>query len=332
MERIVVVGASAGGVAALERLVRGLPPGFPAAVLVALHLPVGYKSVLAGILARAGPLPVGDADDHAPLERGWIYVAVPDAHLMVETRRMRVVQGPRENGFRPSVDVLFRSAACAWGARAIDVVLSGALGDGASGLWAIRSIGGIGIVQHPADAAFESMPLEALRRTDVNYTVPADEIGPLLGRIVTEPAPPEPAHAPSLRRELATDLDIAAGASAWQRGIMAGNPSSYTCPACHGVLYEVREGERRRFRCHTGHGYTASALLPELVRYAEDSLWDAARALQEAIALCREAAEVLVQSGQRSAAEALLARAERASEKLETLRALSLQEGGPRRS
>jgi two-component system chemotaxis response regulator CheB len=134
VDRIVVIGASAGGVAALELLVAGLPADFPAAVLIVLHMAATQKSLLAGILSRAGPLPAASAMNGAQLRAGHIYVAVADRHLMVEQVRIRVTRGPKENHFRPSIDVLFRSAAYYFGTRAIGVVMSGALSDGSSGL------------------------------------------------------------------------------------------------------------------------------------------------------------------------------------------------------
>lgn len=330
MERIVVVGASAGGVSALEKLAAGLAPGFPAPVLVVLHLPVGHKSLMAGILARAGPLAACDAEDGMPLEAGTIYVAQSDHHLMVDESALQVRKGPRENGFRPSVDVLFRSAAYAWGSRAIGIVLSGALDDGASGLWAVKAMGGVAIVQEPGDAAYDSMPTHALRRTDVDHAVAATDMGPLLSGIVKTAPPPETAGAAELRAALKPELDFAAGASPFRMGIMNRRPTGYTCPECHGALYELREGSRRRFRCHTGHGYTAAALVPRLVESSESRVWDAVRSVEEAVVLLREAAEDLQASGLLAAAEQMRARANRAMRKLDLLRALAVDEGGLR--
>lgn len=186
MDRVVVVGASAGGVSALEKLASGLAADFPAPILVVLHLAANHKSLLPEILSRAGPLPACEARDGTTLAPGRFHIATPDCHLLVDGKRVRVRKGPRENGFRPSVDVLFRSAAYAWASRAIGVVLSGALDDGASGLWAIKEMGGIAVVQDPADAAFDSMPVHALRRTRVDYKAPASGLGPLLSDLVRQ--------------------------------------------------------------------------------------------------------------------------------------------------
>jgi two-component system, chemotaxis family, protein-glutamate methylesterase/glutaminase len=253
MERVVVVGASAGGVSALEKLAAGLPADFPAPILIVLHLAANHKSLLAEILSRAGPLPARDARDGTALAAGQLHIATPDCHLIVDADRVRVRKGPRENGFRPSVDVLFRSAAHAWGSRAIGVVLSGALDDGASGLWAIKELGGIVVVQDPADAAFDSMPVHALRRAGADYKLPAANIGALLGDLVRRPAPAQAVGTEQLRKELKAEIDISAGDAPLSKHIVNRMPSPYTCPSCHGVMFEVREGRRRRFRCHTGH-------------------------------------------------------------------------------
>src|SRR5207237_4949585 len=143
---MVVVGASAGGVGALMRLVSGLPGDFAAAVFVVLHLPPDAPSALATILDRAGPLPAYQAKDKQPIEAGCIYVARPNRHLVVRRGYMGLEAGPRENSARPSVDVLFRSAARAYGRRVVGVVLSGTLHDGALGLAAIKMRGGVTVV------------------------------------------------------------------------------------------------------------------------------------------------------------------------------------------
>jgi two-component system, chemotaxis family, protein-glutamate methylesterase/glutaminase len=328
MERVVVVGASAGGVSALEKLASGLAADFPAPILIVLHLAANHKSLLAEILSRAGPLSACNARDGMAMAAGEIYIAAPDCHLLVDRDRVMVRKGPRENGFRPSVDVLFRSAAHAWGSHAIGVVLSGALDDGASGLWAIKELGGIAVVQDPADAAFDSMPVHALRRASVDYKVPAANIGALLGDLVRRPAPAQAVGAEKLREELKAEIDISAGDSPMSKHIVDRKPTPYTCPSCHGVMFEVREGSRRRFRCHTGHGYTAESLLTKLMETTEDRLWDATRAVEEAVFLLREAARDLQQTGMDRAAHELVAKAQRATRELELLRSLSMNKGG----
>src|SRR3954453_13407645 len=159
---IVVIGASAGGVQALDDLVGRLPPELPAAVFVVLHLAAGGRSVLPSILERSGPLPAAVPAEQQFPERGHIYVAPPDRHLLLVGREVRLTGGPRENGHRPAIDPLFRSAARAYGPRVIAVVLSGTLDDGAAGARMVRDRGGTVIVQHPDDALYSDMPENTL--------------------------------------------------------------------------------------------------------------------------------------------------------------------------
>jgi two-component system chemotaxis response regulator CheB len=329
VERVVVIGASAGGVAVLESLVRGLPKDFAAAVFVVLHLGATQKSILPALLDRAGPLRASEARDGEPLQTGRVYVAVADHHVMVEANRVRVVRGPRENHFRPSIDVLFRSAAYYFGSRAIGVVLSGSLSDGSSGLHSIRRLGGIAVIQDPEEALFSSMPLSAMRRVDIDYALPVDQIGPLLAGLIGEPTRAEPLDASHYRKDLKFEIDIAAADSAFQRGIMEhAEPSVYTCPDCAGVLFRIREGKIDRFRCHTGHAFTTAALLDQQTESAEEKLWESVRSLQESIALLYETAARLRQNGDDESAKSLTTQAEAVEARLDTLRQLALSRAG----
>src|SRR5688572_1864255 len=155
---IIVIGASAGGVEALKQLASQLPENFPAAVLMVLHVsPHGY-SVLPNILNRAGPLKAMHPLEGQAIERGRIYVAPPDHHLLVKPGYITLARGPKENGHRPAVDPLFRSAARSYGQRVIGIVLSGVLDDGTAGLLAVKMRHGLAIVQHPEDALYSAMP------------------------------------------------------------------------------------------------------------------------------------------------------------------------------
>jgi two-component system chemotaxis response regulator CheB len=327
--RVVVVGASAGGVAALEQLVSGIPSDFAAPVLIVLHIAAGQKPLLPRILSTAGPLPVIEAVSGERLRGGQIYVAPADYHLLVTPDHVAVTRGPKENDFRPSVDVLFRSAAYHFGTRTIGVVLSGLVSDGSSGLYAIKRLGGIAVVQDPAQALYDSMPLSALGRVDIDYALPAGEIGRLLAGLLEEPLAPEPLDAAHYRAELKYDLDVSAsGASLAPAVASAREPSMYTCPECGGVLHTIEEGRTQRFRCHTGHGYTKEALLEDCTRSVESSLWEAVRRLHETTVLLNETAEELGARGDEQAAKTLRYKARQLKARTESVRSIALARPG----
>ena len=301
---IVVVGASAGGMQALERLVAGLPPDLPAAVFVVWHLSPGVKSVLPAVLNRAGPLPAAHPEDGDPIKPGRIYVAPNDHHMLLERGYIRVTKGPKENRFRPAVDPLFRSAAYIYGPRAVGVVLSGALDDGTAGLWAIKLRGGTAVVQDPQDAMHRSMPLNALDNVSVDYQLPVAEIGPLLGRLAREDAAPEPLVAAEERDKMEAEIRIAREADSRIENVLQfGQLSPFTCPECHGVLTMIREGSLIRFRCHTGHALSTATLLEANTEQVEQRLADAMRALDEIVMLLNQLGAQYAKQGNTAAAE-----------------------------
>lgn len=184
---VVAVGASAGGVEALRALVAGLPPDYPGAVLVVLHVPRGSPSALPAILSRSGPLPAGTAVDGEDLRSGRVYVAPNDHHLLLLDGRIRLTRGPAENGHRPAADPLFRSAARTYGPGVVGVVLSGTRVDGAAGLAAIAAHGGMTVVQDPADAQRSGMPQAAMEHMTPDHVLPAAKIGGLLAGLAVQP-------------------------------------------------------------------------------------------------------------------------------------------------
>jgi two-component system chemotaxis response regulator CheB len=285
---VVVVGASAGGVEALRELVSGLPAGLPAAVLVVLHMPNTGASALARVLARPSPLPVRQAVEGSLLEPGTVTVAVRDRHLLLtEGNRMTLSLGPRENGHRPAVDALFRSAARAAGPRVIGVVLSGALDDGTAGLVAIVARGGVAVVQDPSDALYDSMPRHARAAVEAAHVLPAAEIGALLGRLTGEPLPDDVVLPPvpvDVRLENAmAELDE----DTWSAKEHPGRPVPLTCPDCHGPLFGLTDDVLHRFRCLVGHAWSAEALAAQQTSAVEGALWMALRTLEEKAELSR---------------------------------------------
>jgi two-component system chemotaxis response regulator CheB len=286
---IVAVGASAGGVDALKRLVAALPSDYGGAVFVVMHISPEARSELPAILSRAGSLPAVAATDQMPIRHGHIHVAPPDHHLLVERGSLRVVQGPRENRHRPAIDPLFRSVAWAYGPRAIGVVLTGNLDDGTAGLWAIKSCGGTTIVQEPNDADHPEMPLNALMHNRVDHRLPLEGIAALLTRLAQEAADPFEAYdlPPTLEDELESAKLHRTPHSMGELGRL----SPFTCPSCRGALWELEEGEHLRYRCHTGHAYSQASLLVDQGIAVEESLYTAVRAMQEKAAALRRLAE-----------------------------------------
>ncbi|MGY1592222.1 chemotaxis protein CheB [Geodermatophilus sp. SYSU D00708] len=281
---LVVIGASAGGVEALRELLAGLPADLPAAVLVVLHMPSSGRSSLPRILARVSALPVRAAEDGAPLQPGTVTVCLPDHHLMVLDSTVSLTRGPRENGHRPAIDVLFRSAARAAGARVVAVVLSGALDDGTAGMVAVRSRGGVGVVQDPEDAMYASMPLHALEVGGAEHAVPVAEMGTLLVRLLAEKVEVEDVPPPTDLMETETAMAELDG-DTFDDEDRPGVPSGFGCPTCHGALFAITEGAMERYRCRVGHAWSPEALAEEQSQALEGALWMALRGLEERAAL-----------------------------------------------
>ena len=263
MQRIVVIGASSGGLDALRVLVAALPADFPSPIAVVLHTAPHSPGVLDSILSRSGLLPAVYPDSGERLHGGRIYLAPADYHLLIEPGRVRLSKGPRENRFRPAVDPLFRTAAQVFGPAAIGVVLSGNLDDGAAGLWAIKRLGGTAIVQDPADAMFPSMPANVLQYVKTDHRVPLRAIAPLLVRLTAEPV--DAAGPRQVPERMEIEVKVAREEDPLKAGIeRIGEPSPMACPECHGVLRQWNEDGRFRYRCHTGHAFSADSLLAEI--------------------------------------------------------------------
>jgi two-component system chemotaxis response regulator CheB len=323
--RIIVVGASAGGVESLKAFVSSLAADLAAAVFVVLHIRPNVVSNLPQILSRSGPLKAAQAEDNDVIRPGRIYVAPPDYHLLVDAKRMAVKKGPKENRFRPSVDALFRSAAFSHRANVIGVVLSGALDDGTSGLWTIKRFGGTTIVQDPDEASFDSMPLSALEQVDIDHTAKAKDMGPLITRLL-EAEVKKPGDPPKEIVELAgLETKVATSTNAFELGVMErGRLSPFTCPECHGALVKLKEGPISRFRCHTGHGFSASSLLAGITEFIEPTLWEATRALEECVMLLDQMADDYAKAGRSEDAERFTRKARQTEERAHALQKITI--------
>src|SRR5262245_34938243 len=273
---VFVIGSSLGGVQALIRLVGRLPADFAATVFVAQH--TSRNGQLDELLAGHSELPVRSPRDGELFQPGVIYVAPPDRHLLVEAKSVRVIQGPRENGVRPAIDPLFRSAAAHHGTRVVGIVLTGLRDDGSAGLHAIHRCGGLTVVQDPDDAAFPDMPRSALRLVPIDYMVPLADLPALIARLAQEEAPEERPPPDDVARE--ARLSAKYGASDDPLAAL-GPLTTLDCPECGGPLWELRDGERRRFRCRIGHAFSEENLVDQQAERIERSLLVAMRTLEE---------------------------------------------------
>ena len=286
METLIVMGASVGGVSALSTIFAALPANFPAAILAVMH--VGARnSVLPEILGKTSALPVRFAEAREPVRAGRILLAPPDRHMLVANlagqATVELTRGPKENHTRPAIDPLFRSAAAAFGPKVVGVILSGYLDDGTAGLQAIKACGGKALVQEPQDAVAPSMPQSALDYAEVDWRLPCAEIGPALLALANGTLAPSSA-APSLPpvpQWIAVENRFARGVGNMEQLEKIATPSTFTCPECQGTLWELHGQQPQRFRCHTGHSFTARMLGELQHDKAEDAIWAAVRALQE---------------------------------------------------
>jgi two-component system chemotaxis response regulator CheB len=294
---IVVIGASAGGVEALKKIAQTLPSELAAAVFIVLHVAPRSRSFLPEILTAAGPLSAMHAQDGMPIEKGRIYIAPPDRHMLVGRDHVHLSFAPKENHQRPSINVTFRSAAAAYGARVIGIVLTGHLDDGTAGLWDIKRQGGTTVVQNPEEAPHPSMPLSALRETEIDYVVRLSEMGALVSQ---------------LTRRLYEDKIQA------PRAHMTSKVTDITCPDCRGTIWEVRNGPFTEYRCRIGHAYSPRSMLAEHFAVQEKVLWQSIVALEEGADLSTRLAETLSPAVR----EHLLGEALRARDHAGKLRAL----------
>ena len=314
---IIAIGGSLGAVEAVKRLCRELPGDLAAALFITVHVGARGRNMLAEIFNQQSAIAVSTAVDGAPFHPGHAYVAPADHHLLVMDDVIRLGRGPRENMSRPAIDPLFRSVAASFGSRVIAVVLTGALNDGASGLADVKRCGGVTVVQNPRDAFAPDMPSEALQSSDVDYRAPLADMAALLVQLSREDAGPTvkiPADIPS-------EVEIALG-----RAVISGLPeglSDFTplsCPACGGVLSQMRQGPPLRFRCQVGHGYTAEALVTAKEGSVDEAMRVALRILNERVVLTAKMAEEARYSGRHAAAASYEQRLEESEAHAEMLR------------
>lgn len=296
-DKALVIGASTGGLEALRSIVGELPARTSAAVFIVLHVG-SHKSDLPRLLSHQSRLPAVHPCSGESVEAGKIYVAPPDHHMMVESGRIVLTRGPRENRARPAIDPLFRSVARAYGEAAIGVILTGALNDGTAGLFEIKARGGTTVVQDPGDALCADMPQSALTHVEIDHVAPASSLGGLIADLLTrQPVPSRPIPSPE-EQEMTTEFKL-------------DRPRAITCPDCGGALTQSQAGQLTRFTCHIGHAYTAEVMLAAQFVVMEQFIETALRALNERAELCQfmaVKADGMQQSGWRAAHEQALSR------------------------
>ena len=274
---IVVIGASAGGVQALLEILSKLPRDLRVALLVVVHTPSGRASNLPDILSRGGNLPASFVRRDQILEPGHVYVARPDYHMLVTHTGATLNHGPKENGFRPAIDPLFRTTARIYGARAMGVILSGALDDGAYGLKLITDAGGVAVVQDPKEAMVQSMPLSALQYVGDDRVLTTAGIA----KLITESAEHYDEGSAVMARPKTESEPVQVELTIEEMNQEFGPASALTCPDCGGALWEIVDGQLVRYRCHVGHLYSADGLDSGQGDVVEQALWTAVRVLEE---------------------------------------------------
>ncbi|MGF1497112.1 MAG: chemotaxis protein CheB [Elainellaceae cyanobacterium] len=267
---IIVIGASAGGTEALVEIVRDLPGNFPSAILVAVHVSA-LKSYLPRVLSRSGVLPVKHPHHNETIQAGHIYIAPPNHHLLIQQDTIQLSLGPRENGFRPAIDPLLRSAAQAYGSAVVGVILTGALDDGTAGLGRVKHHGGTAVVQDPDTATFSMMPESAIAHVEVDHVVPLAKMAALLTQLAQRSVRPD-APPDSAQLDLPPSPSPINLSNARSTPSMNTPPSGFVCPECGGVLWELQEPNILKLQCRTGHTYSQNGFLLEQSKELEAAM------------------------------------------------------------
>jgi two-component system chemotaxis response regulator CheB len=322
-KRVIVVGASAGGVEAISTMLRGIPPPVTSPIFIVLHTSPDAPSLLPDIFSRAAGREARHPRHGERYKAGLIYVARPDHHLLIERDgTITVSRGPRENRHRPAIDPLFRSAAVAVEGNAIGIILSGTLDDGTAGMIAIKERGGVGIVQDPDDAVYPGMPQSAIEHAEIDFVVRATEIGATLLRIIGETS-----KGRVKPRNVADRMEMETRIAAMDKDAMntddrPGTPSAYSCPECGGVLWEIQEGHFERYRCRVGHAYSPENALGAQAEVIEEALWAALKTLDETARMSKKLAANERARGHEWMVERFEEKEREAREKAEAIRKL----------
>ena len=322
-ERIIVIGASAGGFEAFKKIVQELPGDFLPPIFIVWHMSPDVPGILPHVLNRENKIYAAHAVDKEEIKSNRIYVAPPDHHMLIRDGRIQITHGPKENRFRPAIDPLFRSAAYSYSNRVIGLILTGSLDDGTAGLWTVKRYGGIAIVQDPLDAEVPSMPESAMQKVNIDHSVSLSHIPRLLLHISKERLPDKT----DVMKDDQTkkEIEVAVGASALEKNVFNfGELTPFTCPECHGVLSRLRNDSIVRYRCHTGHAYSVDTLMSALTEKIEDGLYNAIRGIDESIILLNHIGDHHAEANQLKLAALYFKKAKEAQERNDIVRSATL--------
>lgn len=276
--KIVVIGASAGGIKAVSDLVSTLPAGLDTAFFIVIHMSKhSQANIITHRLQQLTGYTCSVPVDGELIKQGYIYLAPADKHMLLKPDMIRLVNGPHENRWRPSIDVLFRSAAAAFDSHVTGIILTGLLDDGTSGMSAIKRCGGVCIVQEPSEAEYDDMPQSVINNVQVDHRVLVQDIAYILADVLSKPGnkipiPDDIRIETEITERMVSNINDLA---------KLGEHSNYTCPDCGGGLWRMTHDTVERYRCHTGHVYTAISLLEKQAEQLEESVWISIRMLEE---------------------------------------------------
>jgi len=279
IKNIITIGASAGGIRAVSRLCASFDQELDAAVFVVIHLARNSTTeVVLRQIQKSSKLICRIPQHGEAIKNGHIYLAPPDYHMMLEKERILIQKGAHENHWRPSIDVLFRTAAAAYDSCVTGVILTGMLDDGTSGMLAIKRSGGRCMIQDPAEAEYPDMPNNVLRNVAVDHQASLEELGYILSDLFS--------RGECKRSQVPEDVSLEAGitlrmASSTEELEQLGALTHFTCPDCGGSLVKIAAEQSVRYRCYTGHSFTEKVLANEQNKALEDSLWTAIRMMEE---------------------------------------------------
>ncbi|MCB7480142.1 chemotaxis protein CheB [Christiangramia sediminis] len=317
--RIILIGASAGGRLAVEKVLQNVSADINAAFLVVVHSSFDMISSFSKYLNQKIEMEVMEAQENMAIEKGKVYLGIPNQHMVVVNGKISNSNGPRENLFRPSIDVLFRSAAVAFGNRSIGILLSGRLNDGTVGLEAIKKCGGVAMIQEPETAEYSGMPLTAQKFVEIDYSANLEEIGDIIKELTDKPLPEKKEIPYTLVRESEIATKIR---SQVKTEDLLGEKVSLSCASCGGPLWKIKDTEIERYRCHVGHSFSQESLLLAQNENLEQTLWVCLRTLEEKKVLMLKIAENFKSKGSEQLARSYSDRIQEVDEHIDRLRQL----------